>query len=246
MQERLNKAPLFEHIVELRTRLLRALSVLAAIFLVLAPFANKLYDLFSLPISEKLSLVQSEMISTTMVGPLLIPYKLVFYIAILLASPYLLVEIWGFIKPGLYNKERRLILPLLFFSCFLFYLGILVGYQLILPLYIDIIIKFMSLNTIWRPDIGSYLDFSLKFFLGFGLVFEIPVLLVLLVKTNLVSVERLVTLRGYVIVGAFLIGMLLTPPDIISQLMLAIPIWIFYESGILICRLLQKSKEKPG
>ncbi|MCX4188630.1 twin-arginine translocase subunit TatC [Methylophaga sp. OBS4] len=234
-----NQQPLISHLIELRDRLLRAILAVLIIALCLFPFANELYIFLSEPLLRHLP-ETSSMIATEVASPFLTPFKLTLSTAIMLAVPILLYQLWAFVAPGLYEHERKIVFPLLFASTLLFLLGILFAYFVVFPLIFGFLTQAAPEGVAVMTDISSYLDFVLKLFFAFGLAFEVPIATVLLVWTGASTVESLKQKRPYIIVGAFVIGMLLTPPDIISQTLLALPVWLLFELGLLCSRWLPK------
>lgn len=224
--------PLVAHLTELRSRLLRIVAIWLLIFLGLFYFANDLYTFLSEPLRAFLP-EGTSMIATDVASPFLTPFKLALISALFLAMPFVLHQFWGFIAPGLYKHEKRIALPLLASSIILFYSGMAFAYFVVFPLVFGFFTSVAPEGVAVMTDISSYLDFVMTLFLAFGLSFEIPVATVLLVLAGAVDVARLKAIRGYVIVGCFVIGMLLTPPDVISQTLLAVPMWLLYEVGIL-------------
>ncbi|SRR5579883_1479002 len=224
-------------LVELRTRLIYSLMVLFILFAGLMYFANQLYTWLALPLLKFLP--QGHLIATEIVSPFFVPFKLAFLVSLLLAVPFFLYQLWAFIAPALYGHERRLIWPFLLVSALLFYAGIAFAYFVIFPMLFHFLARVAPAGVMLSPDISEYLDFTMKLMLVFGGLFEIPIIMVLLVSTNLVSRERLIKWRSYAIVGAFIIGMLLAPPDVFSQTILAVPIWLLYEVGILLSRFIK-------
>ncbi len=213
------------HLIELRDRLLRAVIAVAVIFIPLFPFAADIYDFLAAPLGRGMIIIGP-------VAPFLIPMKLTLMVAFLVALPYLLYQLWSFVAPGLYKHEKRLVYPLLASSVFLFYLGIVFVYFVLLPMMFQVIPQFVPQTADFKPDIAQYLDFVVMMFMAFGIGFEMPIATILLITTGMTTAEKLRQKRPYVIVGAFVVGMLLTPPDVISQVMLAIPMWILFEVGI--------------
>jgi sec-independent protein translocase protein TatC len=232
-----NQQPLISHLIELRDRLLRGLLAVAIIAACLLPFSNDLYHFLAEPLLRHLP-ESSTMIATEVASPFLIPFKLTLSLAVLLAIPVLLYQLWAFIAPGLYDNERKLVFPLLFASTVLFFLGIVFAYFVVFPLVFGFFTQAAPEGVAIMTDISSYLDFVLKLFFAFGLAFEVPIATLLLVWTGVSTVESLAEKRPYIIVGAFVMGMLLTPPDIISQTLLALPIWILFELGLFSARFL--------
>lgn len=221
-------------LAEVRTRLIRSLLVLFALFALSAFFANDLYSWLASPLLRYLP--QGHLIATQIVSPFFVPFKLAFMVAVLLTIPFVLHQVWGFVSPALYGHERRMVWPFLALSAFLFYAGIAFAYFVIFPLLFHFLARIAPHGVMLSPDISEYLDFTIKLLLVFGGLFEIPVVMALLVLTGVVSIERFVSWRSYAIVGAFVIGMLLAPPDVLSQTLLAIPVWLLYEAGIVLSR----------
>ena len=223
--------PLIEHLIELRTRILHALLFVMIIFLPLFYFANDIYTYISEPLRAFLP-EGTTMIATEVASPFLTPFKLTLVLSIFLAMPYLLHQLWGFIAPGLYSSEKRIAAPLLISSVFLFYAGIAFAFYIVFPLVFGFFTSVAPDGVTVMTDINRYLDFVLKLFFAFGLAFEIPIATVLLIWSGFTSVEALKRNRPYVIVAAFVMGMLLTPPDVVSQILLALPVWLLFEVGL--------------
>ena len=227
--------PLVHHLLELRTRLLKSIAAIAVGFLCLVFFSNDLYSFFSAPIQALLP-DGSTMIATDVASPFFAPFKLTAFLALFLAMPYVLFQVWSFIAPGLYEKEKKLAMPLFISSVLLFYLGIAFCYYIVFPLVFGFFTSVAPVGISVTPDINSYLNFILKLFFAFGLAFEIPVATVILVRTGITSHSALAKKRPYIIVCCFIFGMLLTPPDVISQSLLAIPTWLLFEFGLILSR----------
>ena len=227
------------HLIELRDRLLRAVIVVAVFFIVLFPFASSIYDWLATPLGQGMIIIGP-------VAPFLIPMKLTLMVAFLIALPYLLYQLWSFVAPGLYKHEKRLVYPLLASSVFLFYLGIVFVYFVLLPMMFKVIPGFVPQTAEFKPDIAQYLDFVVMMFMAFGIGFEMPIATILLITTGITTAEKLKQKRPYVIVGAFIIGMLLTPPDVVSQIMLAIPMWILFELGIIASKFFKVRVKEAG
>ncbi|WP_289283682.1 MULTISPECIES: twin-arginine translocase subunit TatC [unclassified Methylophaga] len=238
-----DQQPLISHLVELRDRLLKGVLVVLVIALCLLPFSNNLYHFLSEPLLEQLP-ETSTMIATEVASPFLTPFKLTLSTAILLAVPVLLYQLWAFVAPGLYTHEKKLVFPLLFASTILFFLGIVFAYYAVFPLIFAFLTQAAPEGVAVMTDISSYLDFVLKLFFAFGLAFEVPIATVLLIWTQATTVESLKQKRPYIIVGAFVVGMLLTPPDVISQTLLAVPIWLLFEMGLFSARFLPKKQQQ--
>ena len=224
--------PLVAHLIELRSRVLRSLIAVFVIFLPLFYFANDIYTFISEPLRAFLP-EGATMIATEVASPFLTPFKLTLVLAIFIAIPYILHQIWSFIAPGLYKNEKRVAFPLLVSSILLFYAGIAFAFYVVFPLVFGFFTSVAPAGVTVMTDINRYLDFVLKLFFAFGIAFEIPIATILLVWTGATDVASLRRKRAYVVVGCFVVGMLLTPPDIISQILLALPMWLLYEIGIL-------------
>ncbi|MEA1048884.1 twin-arginine translocase subunit TatC [Lamprobacter modestohalophilus] len=238
--------PFISHLVELRDRLIRMVIAILLVFLVLFPFANDIYTFIAEPIRAQLP-AGSQMIATQVASPFLTPFKLALVVAIFVAMPYLLYQFWGFIAPGLYTHEKRLAVPLVTSSILLFYLGMLFAYYAVFPLVFGFFSAVTPEGVAQMPDIAFYLEFVLKLFFAFGIAFEIPIATILLVAIGATTPAALKQKRPYVIVGVFVAGMLLTPPDVISQTMLALPMWLLFEAGIFFSRFVQpKASENEG
>ncbi|MBU1191122.1 MAG: twin-arginine translocase subunit TatC [Gammaproteobacteria bacterium] len=237
--------PFLSHLMEVRDRLMRMLAAILVVFLALTPFANKLYTLLADPLMRHMP-ENSSMIAIEVASPFLIPFKLALVLAIFICVPYLLYQIWGFIAPGLYRHERRLAIPVLVSSTILFYLGGLFAYYVVFPLVFAFLTASAPEGVAVMTDIGKYLDFVLTLFFAFGAAFEVPVVTFVLVWLGVVTPDALVQKRPYVIVGAFVLGMLLTPPDVISQTLLAIPMWMLFELGIFMARHFIPRKENSA
>lgn len=235
--------PFLSHLVELRDRLIRIVIVISLLTLGLMTIAGDLYYYFSLPIQKYLP-EGSGMLATGVVSPVFTPFKLAMIAAFFLTIPYTLYHAWAFIAPGLYKHEKRLAFPLLISSIILFYLGMAFAYYVVFPLVFQFTSGFVPEGVDYRPDIASYLDFSIKLFFAFGLAFEVPIATILLVLAGLTTPESLTAKRPYIIVGAFILGMLLTPPDIISQTLLALPMWLLFEAGVMFSRVLMRRREQ--
>ena len=235
--------PLVAHLTELRDRLLRALLAVLVVFICLFPFANEIYAFVSEPLRAILP-AGAGMIATEVASPFLTPFKLTLVAAIFIAIPYVLFQIWSFIAPGMYKHEKRLAIPLLASSVVLFYAGAAFAYYVVFPLIFAFFTSVGPEDITIMTDINRYLDFVLKLFFAFGIAFEIPVATLLLIMTGLSSTKSLANKRPYIILGCFVIGMLLTPPDVVSQLLLAIPAWFLFEIGILLGKLVEKNREE--
>jgi len=231
--------PLVTHLTELRDRILRALLVVLVVFICLFPFANDIYEWVSKPLRALLP-PGTSMIATEVASPFLTPFKLALCAAVFLAMPYVLYQAWSFIAPGMYRHEKRLALPLLGSSVILFYAGAAFAYFVVFPLIFAFFTSVAPDNVAIMTDINSYLNFVLKLFFAFGIVFEIPIAAVLMIWAGITTPEALAGKRPYIIVACFVVGMLLTPPDIISQSLLAVPMWLLFEAGIYFGRFVQR------
>lgn len=239
-----DEQPFISHLVELRDRLLRVVLVVVVIFLGLTPFANWLFSRLAGPLTRHLP-EGSSMIAIEVASPFFTPFKLAMVIAIFAAMPYVLYQAWAFIAPGLYRHERMRVFPLLVSSTLLFYLGAAFAYFVVFPLVFGFLTNTAPEGVAVMTDISRYLDFVLTLFFAFGIAFEVPVATVLLVWTGAVTPESLRAKRAYIIVGAFVIGMLLTPPDIISQTLLAVPMWLLFEVGVFMSTRFAPTPEQP-
>ncbi|GIU17365.1 Sec-independent protein translocase protein TatC [Shewanella colwelliana] len=231
--------PLISHLLELRNKLLKAIGSVLFVFICLVYWANDIYHYMATPLMDALP-ETSSMIATDVAAPFFAPFKLTLVLAFFIAIPYVLYQIWSFIAPGLYKHEKRLMLPLLTSSTLLFYLGIAFTYYIVFPVVFGFFTSVVPEGVEVATDISSYLSFVLKLFFAFGLAFEIPIAVILLCWAGVTTPEELKTKRPYIVVGAFVIGMLLTPPDIISQTMLAIPMLILFEGGLIAARFYSK------
>ncbi|MBV1914793.1 MAG: twin-arginine translocase subunit TatC [Pseudomonadales bacterium] len=230
--------PVVSHLLELRNRLLHSILAVLVIFLCLIYFANDLYAFISEPLRAYLP-EGATMIATEVASPFLTPFKLTIVLSVFIAIPYLLHQVWGFISPGLYQHEKKLAIPVLASSVFLFYAGMVFAYFVVFPLVFGFFTSVGPEGVSVMTDINHYLDFVLKLFFAFGLAFEIPIATFLLILSGATSAEKLAAKRPYVVIGCFVMGMLLTPPDIISQALLAIPMWLLFEVGLLFGKLVK-------
>ena len=233
------------HLIELRDRLLRSVIVVLIVFIPAAIFSGKLFTLLAAPMLSALS-TEGVMISTEVAGPFLVPLKFAFALSVAIAIPYLLYQIWSFIAPGLYENEKRLAFPLLFSSTILFYCGIAFAYFVVFPLMFSFFPSVAPVGIEVTPDINHYLGFVLKLFFAFGIAFEVPIATILLIKAGVTTREKLAKKRQYVVLGAFVLGMLLTPPDIFSQTMLALPMWLLFELGLIMSKYVGSPPEEDN
>lgn len=236
-EEKLEEATLMSHLIELRDRLLRSVAAVLVVFLCLAPFAGRIFTIVARPLMNQLP-AGSKMIATQVASPFITPFKTTFFVALFIAMPVVIYQVWAFVAPGLYRKEKRFAVPLLVSSVILFYTGVSFAYFLVFPT----VFKFFAATTpegvTMMTDINSYLDFTLLTCFSFGAAFEVPVATVLLIGTGLVTAETLSKQRPYMFLGAFIVGAVLTPPDVLSQVMLAIPMYLLFEGGLLMARLM--------
>ncbi|UCJ18923.1 twin-arginine translocase subunit TatC [Pseudomonas sp. MM211] len=241
----MSSMPLTAHLGELRKRLVRCLLVILLAFLGLFPFAQTLYTLISEPLRRYLP-EGASMIATSVTSPFLAPFKLTMMVAVFISMPVLLHQAWGFVAPGLYRRERRIAVPLLVSSILLFYAGMAFAFFAVFPMMFGFFASVTPDGVEMMTDIALYLDFILALFLAFGLAFEIPVATFIIVWAGLTDVDTLRRSRPYVIVGCFVVGMLLTPPDVFSQTMLAVPMWLLFEVGLLACGSIQRRPEQES
>ncbi len=232
------------HLIELRDRLLRIIVGVLIIFIALFPFANPLYSFLSGPLTQHLP-EGSSMIAIEVASPFLIPFKLVLLLSVVIAVPWILYQVWAFVAPGLYQHERRLAIPILISSSLLFYLGMACAYFVVFPLVFAFFTSAAPNGVAVMTDIGKYLDFVILLFIAFGMAFEVPIVTVVLIRMGFTSAESLARKRPYVIVAAFVIGMFLTPPDVVSQIMLAVPVWLLFELGLFLSKFMQVKASEP-
>ena len=241
MSESIDKEqPFIAHLMEMRDRLLRIVLAVVIILAILFPFANDIYEFIARPLMEKLP---GEMIATGTITPFLTPLKLSLISSIFLAMPFILYQFWAFIAPGLYQHERKMVMPLVVSSTLLFYLGMAFAFYVVFPLVFAFIVSTAPDGVTVMTDMADYLDFVLTLFFAFGVAFEIPIATIIVLWTGVVTRESLAKGRPYIIVGAFVIGMLLTPPDVISQVLLALPMWVLFEAGLIASRFFVKKRE---
>ena len=230
-----NDMPLLSHLIELRSRLLKSVLVIVIVFIGLAFFANELYELLAKPLTEALP-DNSTLIATDVTAPLFAPFKLAFMAALFVSMPFILHQLWLFISPGLYKHEKSFALPLLISSILLFYAGMAFAYFVVFPIIFGFLSSIGPQDVNYLPDINSVLSIALKLFFAFGLAFEIPIATMLLIWSGLVSHEKIANSRPYIVVGIFVFAMLLTPPDMLSQVLLAVPMWILFELGLILAK----------
>ncbi len=237
--------PFISHLIELRSRLLRVVVFVLVVFGGLSFYANEIYTILAGPLMRYMP-ANSSMIAIDVASPFFTPFKLALVLAAFISVPFILYQFWAFVAPGLYKRERRMILPLLIASTFLFYLGVAFAYFVVFPLMFQFLTAAAPVGVAVMTDITKYLDFILTIFFAFGVCFEVPIFTIVMVWTGLTSPESLAEKRPYVIVGAFIVGMVLTPPDAISQTLLAIPMWLLFEVGLLFSRLFMRKQDDAG
>ena len=231
------------HLVELRTRLLNSVVAVLIVFVCLFPFASKLYTLLAKPLLSKLP-KGGQMIATDVTTPFFVPLKVALMAAFLISLPYILYQVWRFVAPGLYEHEKRLVWPLIIASTTLFFCGMAFAYFMVFPIVFGFITASAPMGVAVMTDIDKYLSFVLTMFVAFGLTFQVPVAVVLMVRMGFVTVAKLREIRPYMVVGSFVVGAIFTPPDVVSQSMLAVPLWLLYETGILVA--VWVGRKKPG
>jgi sec-independent protein translocase protein TatC len=237
--------PFIAHLIELRDRMLRIVIALIVVVIALSPFANDIYTFVAGPLIKALP-EGSQMISTGVAAPFLVPLKLAVIAAVFLTIPYTLYQLWSFIAPGLYAHEKKLALPLLVASVALFYCGVAFAYFAVFPLMFGFFATVAPEGVTVMPDIAAYLDFAMSMFLAFGAVFEIPIAVIFMVLIGITTVDALAEKRPYVIVGAFVVAMFLTPPDVVSQTSMAVPMWFLFELGLVFARIMLKFKKQSA
>ena len=240
-----NPQPLVAHLTELRDRLLRAILSVLVIFICLFPFSNEIYTFISEPLRALLP-EGSSMIATEVASPFLTPFKLTLVMSIFVAIPVILYQIWSFVAPGMYRQEKRIAFPLLASSVLLFYAGASFAYFVVFPLIFAFFTSVGPTDVAVMTDINRYLDFVLKLFFAFGIAFEIPIAAVILIWSGVTTPDALAKKRPYIIVGCFIFGMLLTPPDVISQSLLAVPMWMLFEVGVFFGRIIEKRRQSSN
>jgi sec-independent protein translocase protein TatC len=243
--EDLAEGTLMSHLLELRNRLLKAMLGVLLLFVPCAIYANELFTMIAQPLIDKLPKGAS-LIATSVVSPFMTPFKVAFYVALFAAMPVVLYQIWAFVAPGLYRREKRFAVPLLVSSVFLFYAGAVFAYFAVFPVMFSFLVGTAPTGVSYMPDMASYLDFVITLFFAFGVAFEMPVAVVLLVLTGLVNVDTLGKNRGYVIIGIFVVAAFLTPPDAISQTIMAVPMYLLYEGGLAMARVMQKMRREAA
>src|SRR6185369_13443972 len=244
-EEKLAEGTLISHLLELRDRLIRAISAVALVFLPCMFYSNQIFTFVATPLREKLP-KGTQLIATSVMSPFTTPFKLSLFVAAFLAMPVVLYQLWAFVAPGLYRHEKRFAVPLLVSAILLFYIGVVFAYFFVFPVMFQFFAATTPHGVAMMTDISAYLDFVLTMFLAFGAAFEVPVAVVLLVVTGIVKLEKLQENRGYVLIGIFIIAALLTPPDAVSQCIMAIPMYLLYEGGLLMARILSKMRRETS
>lgn len=239
--EQLAEGTLISHLLELRDRLLRAFIAVMVVFAPLAFYANEVFTIVAQPLIAKLP-EGSSLIATSVISPFMTPFKLSFFVALFAAMPYVLYQVWAFVAPGLYRREKRFALPLLVSAIVLFYVGVVFAYYAVFPVMFEFFASTTPQGVRMMTDINSYMDFVLTMFFCFGLAFEVPVVVVLLVLTGMVRVEKLAESRGYVLIAIFIVAAILTPPDAVSQTIMAVPMYLLYEGGLVMARLMNRMR----
>jgi sec-independent protein translocase protein TatC len=231
------------HLIELRNRLLWSMIAVGIVFLCLVPWAKDIYHVISQPMLAQLP-TGGRMIATEITSPFFIPFKVTFLAAVLITLPFLLYQAWAFVAPGLYAHEKKLVMPLVVSSTVLFGCGMAFAYFLVFPTVFRVMQAFTPEGVEWMPDIGTYLNFVMNMFIAFGITFQVPVAVIILVRMGVVTVAKLKEIRPYVIVGAFIVAAVVTPPDVTSQVLLAVPVCLLYEAGILVATFTAKREEE--
>jgi sec-independent protein translocase protein TatC len=241
--EKLSEGTLISHLLELRSRLIRALAAVGIFFIPCAYYSNQIFTFIAKPLLDKLP-KGGTLIATGVMTPFTTPFKLSFFVALFIAMPYVLYQVWAFVGPGLYRREKRFAVPLLISSIVLFYAGVVFAYVVVFPMIFAFFTSTTPQGVSMMTDITSYMDFALTMFLAFGVAFEVPVAVVLLVLTGIVKIEKLKANRGYVLIAIFIIAAILTPPDALSQCVMAVPMYMLYEGGLVLAAVLQNMRKK--
>jgi sec-independent protein translocase protein TatC len=243
--EKLVEGTLISHLLELRDRLIRAMIAVALAFLPCMFYSNQIFTFVATPLKEKLP-KGTQLIATAVMSPFTTPFKLSLFVAVFIAMPFIIYQLWAFVAPGLYRHEKRFAVPLLLSSIVLFYVGVVFAYFFVFPVMFQFFAATTPHGVAMMTDISAYLDFVLKMFLAFGAAFEVPIAVVLLVLTGVVKLEKLKEHRGYVLIGIFIVAALLTPPDAVSQCIMAIPMYLLYEGGLLMAGILSKMRRETS
>ena len=240
-EEQLAEGTLMSHLLELRSRLMKAVFAVVIVLIGLTPFSQRVFEIVSEPLRSVVP--RGELIVTKVASPFLTPFKTTFFVALFIAMPYVLFQVWQFVAPGLYRREKRFAMPLLVSSILLFYIGIAFAYFVVFRVMFSFFVRVLPSGVAMTPDIDAYLDFVLEMFLAFGLVFEVPIATLMLVWSGLVSLQALTKARPYMLLVAFVVGLLLAP-DVFSQTLLAVPMYLLYESGLLLARFMLPEKAR--
>jgi sec-independent protein translocase protein TatC len=243
--ETLAEGTLISHLLELRSRLIRALAVVGLFFIPCAYYSNQIFTFIAQPLLDKLP-KGGTLIATGVMTPFTTPFKLSFFVALFIAMPYVLYQVWAFVGPGLYRREKRFAIPLMASSIVLFYAGVIFAYVVVFPMIFAFFTSTTPKGVAMMTDITSYMDFALTMFLAFGVAFEVPVAVVLLVLTGLVKLEKLKEHRGYVLIAIFIIAAILTPPDALSQCVMAVPMYLLYEGGLLMAHIMRRMQRSAA
>jgi sec-independent protein translocase protein TatC len=243
--EKLVEGTLISHLLELRDRLIRAMVAVALAFIPCMFYSNQIFTFVATPLKEKLP-KGTQLIATTVMSPFTTPFKLSLFVAVFIAMPFIIYQLWAFVAPGLYRHEKRFAVPLLMSSIVLFYVGVVFAYFFVFPVMFQFFAATTPHGVAMMTDITAYLDFVLTMFLAFGAAFEVPIAVVLLVLTGVVKIESLKKNRGYVLIGIFIVAALLTPPDAVSQCIMAIPMYLLYEGGLLMAGILSRMRRETS
>jgi sec-independent protein translocase protein TatC len=242
-EEQLAEGTLMSHLLELRNRLMKALLAVLVAFVPCMAFANDLFTIVAQPLIDKLP-EGTSLIATSVISPFMTPFKLAFYVALFLAMPVVIYQIWAFVAPGLYRREKRFAVPLLVSAIVLFYTGAVFAYFAVFPVMFEYLAATAPVGVKWMADMANYMDFVLAMFFAFGIAFEVPVAVILLVITGIVRIEKLTQNRGYVLIGIFVVAAFLTPPDAISMCIMAVPMYLLYEGGLVMARVMYKMRRE--
>ncbi len=243
--EQLAEGTLMSHLLELRNRLMKAMLAILVVFIPCMAYANELFTIVAQPLIDKLP-EGTSLIATSVIAPFMTPFKLAFYVALFAAMPVVIYQIWAFVAPGLYRREKRFAVPLLVSAVLLFYIGATFAYFLVFPVMFQYLTTTAPVGVKMMTDMANYMDFVITMFFAFGIAFEVPVAVVLLVISGVVRVEKLAANRGYVLIGIFVVAAFLTPPDAVSQCIMAVPMYLLYEGGLIMARLMSKMRREAG
>jgi sec-independent protein translocase protein TatC len=243
--EQLAEGTLMSHLLELRNRLMKAMLAILIVFIPCMAYANELFTIVAQPLLDKLP-EGTSLIATSVIAPFMTPFKLAFYVALFAAMPVVIYQIWAFVAPGLYRREKRFAVPLLVSAVLLFYIGATFAYFLVFPVMFQYLTTTAPVGVKMMTDMANYMDFVITMFFAFGIAFEVPVAVVLLVISGVVPVEKLAANRGYVLIGIFVVAAFLTPPDAVSQCIMAVPMYLLYEGGLIMARVMAKMRREAG